>query len=241
MLRDAKMNKKGIFMPTLALATMFLLTYAFFVFIVKDPSLSYYLNLGNNQISLTTAFKDAEAQLFYNELAVKYSLYRAQEEFSNNGGVNVICNGRWIFNDEKCNPDLEENFKLILKERLKEYNLELSELKIEDNKIKVKLNNLNYYYNFANFKYKYDVKQEFNYDSAVNFNKLNKIKNELNNCLKTGSKINACANENNVKIGNIIYFAIENNKNILISSSKEFKKIEVKFNADENSLGAVKF
>ena len=235
------MNKKGIFMPTLALATMFLLTYAFFVFIIKDPSLSYYLNLGNNQVTLISTFKDAESQLFYNELAVKYSLYKTQEEFAGNGGVKSGCNTRWILNDESCNPALKENFEVILREKLKEYGLELLELKIEDNKAKIKLNDLTYSTNLANFQYKYSVKQILSYDLAIDFNKLDKIKAELNDCLKKAGKISTCASEKYDKIGNIIYFTIENNKNILSSASKGFKRLEVKFNVDENSLGVTKF
>ena len=231
-MKGANMNKKGIFMPILAIATLFLLTYATYIYIVKDPGINKAYTIGDNQIALSNAYKDSENDLFYNEQAVKYAIMQASEEFSNNGGVNSNCKGRWIFEDQNCNPNLEGNFKEILKDKLKIYNLELENLGINNNILNIKLKDKIYHNNLKNFEFNYTVKQEFKQDSTINFNKLNKIKEELDKCDRTIETIK-CTQEKSTLSGNLISFSIENNKNTYsLTPTPGFKKIEFKFKID---------
>ncbi len=228
------MNKKAIFMPTLAIATLFLLIYAFYVFIVKDPTTEYYGLVGSNQIAITNAYKDAENDLFYAEQAVKYSIDKTSEEFSNNGGVNQECNSQWVFDDQKCNPDLENNFNAILKKNLINYGLDLEQSKIENNIIQVKLKDKIYSNNLTNLEFKYKVKQEFKEEIALDFSNLLNIKNNLYSCT-IKNKPDTCLN-NFITKGSIIYFTIENHKNIFtLSQNPGFKKLEFKFNIDNEN------
>jgi len=227
------MNKKAIFMPTLAIATLFLLTYATYVFIVKDPGINKVYTIGDNQIALSNAYKDSENDLFYNEQAVKYAIMHASEEFSNNGGVKAGCNGEWKFDDKNCNPNLEENFKEILKNKLKTYNLELETFGISNNMVDIKLKDKIYYNNLKNFEFNYTVKQEFEQGSIINFDKLNQLKEELNKCNKKIETIK-CTQEKPTLNGNTIFFTIENNKNTYsLAPAPGFKKIEFKFGIDK--------
>lgn len=237
------MNKKAIFMPTLAIATLFLLTYATYVFIVKDPGINKAYTIGDNQIALSNSYKDSENDLFYNEQAVKYAIMQASEEFSNNGGVKLNCNMKWIFEDKNCNPDLEENFKEILKNNLKKYNLELENLEINNNILDVRLKDKIYHNKLKNFEFNYTVKHEFKQDSIINFDKLNKIREELDKCDKT-IETTKCTQEKSTLNGNTIFFTIENNKNTYsLTPTPGFKKIEFKFGMDKinRKTGSVKF
>lgn len=226
------MNKKAIFMPTLAIATLFLLTYATYVFIVKDPGINKVYTIGDNQIALSNAYKDSENDLFYNEQSLKYAIMQASKEFSNNGGVKLNCNMKWIFGDQNCNPDLEENFKEILKNNFKKYNLELDNLEINNNILDVKLKDRIYSNKLKNFEFNYTIKHEFKQDSIINFNKLNKIKDELDKCDKA-IETNKCTQEKSTLNGNTIFFTIENNKNTYsLAPAPGFKKIEFKFKID---------
>ena len=109
------MNKKAaLFMPTLAIATLFLLTYSFYVFIIKDPGTHYYSSIGDNQVSLSNTYSNVEKDLLYTEQVVKYSLNKATEKFLEHGGIKEECIKTWVFNDPTCNPALEENFKMYL-------------------------------------------------------------------------------------------------------------------------------
>lgn len=237
------MNKKAIFMPTLALATIFLLTYAFFVFIVKDNGLNNQSTLGNNQVALTDAYKEAENNLFYNQEVIKYSVDQATEEFSNNGGVKFSCNEKWLFGDVNCDPKLEENFKIILKEKLTNHNLELQDFSINNNIANIKLKDKIYNETLKNFEFKYTVKQEFKQELPIDFDKLNKIKDGLLKCTASNNKISTCTQEKYQKIeNNLIYFTIENNKNILsLTPSSGFKKLDFKFEIDNNNPEKNKF
>ena len=230
------MNKKAIFIPTLALATLFLLTSAYLILIVNQSDLKDFNRIGDNQIALTNAYKQAENDLFYNEQAIKYALQQASKEFADAGGVKASCDGRWIFEDENCNPDLEKNFESLLKEKLQKYNLELQEFKIENDKVNVKLKDKVYSNKMKNFEYTYTVKQEFNQESFLNFAELINIREELLKCVISDIKISSCTKENFNKIQDNIYFTIENNKNVYtLTPAPGFKKLELKFNINEQT------
>ncbi len=230
------MNKKAIFMPTLAIAILFIVTYIVYTLCLGQGH-SYEATLGGNQIALTNTYKEAENDLMYTEQAIKYILSKTTEKFSNEGGVKASCNGQWILEDDNCDPKLEKNFEEVLKGKLKAYNLELQEFNINNNIIMLKLKDKIYNNSLSNFEYSYKVKQEFKQESLIDFARLNKIKNDIDACTKSSSPIGLreCVKEKSEKSGDIIYFTIENNKNIFSLSTKEFKKIDFKFNINENS------
>jgi len=220
------MNKRGVFWPTLAIATIFLLTYA----LIRIPNLDYSSRLGNNQIALSNAYKDAENDLFYSEQAIKYSLNNASEEFINNGGVDPSCNRIWKFEDANCNPDLKNNFEKLFEEKLKNYGLDPQDIDINNNMIIIKLKDKSYARDLRNFEFNYIVKQEFKQESLIDFNKILKLRNEWDSC--TRSTAIECP-QSLSKSGDIIYFTIENNKNIFSLSTNGFKKIDFKFGISE--------
>ena len=232
------MNKKAVFMPVFAL--IILAVSAYLIYISVNQESTHEIIIGQNQIALTNAYKQAENDLFYNEQAIKYSLQQVSEEFANNGGVKATCNGRWIFEDTDCNPDLEKNFESLLREKLQNYNLELQEFKIENDKLNIKLKDKVYSSKIKNFEYNYNVKQEFKQELSLNFTKLIKIREELLKCvidgLKNDVKISSCTKENFNKIQDNIYFTIENNKNVYsLTPAPGFKKLEFKFNINEQT------
>ena len=228
-------------MPTLAIAILFILTYAFYVFVVKDPELNYEANIGQNVIELVNSYKKSENDLFYNEQAIKYSLIKATEKFANNGGVKEECNKIWILDSMNCNPSLEDNFKEILKQELTNYNLELQEFSINDNVVSVKLPDTTYSSKKRNFEFKYAVKQEFKYGSLIDFEKINALKQGIENC-SGDKKVSECLEGGSLEGSNTIYFTIENNKNTFtLSPLPEFKKISFKFGINNENRGEVKF
>ena len=228
-------------MPTLAIAILFILTYAFYVFVVKDPELNYEANIGQNVIELVNSYKKSENDLFYNEQAIEYSLIKATEKFANNGGVKEECNKIWILDSMNCNPSLEDNFKEILKQELTNYNLELQEFSINDNVVSVKLPDTTYSSKKRNFEFKYAVKQEFKYGSLIDFEKINALKQGIESC-SGDKKVNECVEGGSLEGSNTIYFTIENNKNTFtLSPLPEFKKISFKFGINNENRGEVKF
>lgn len=228
-------------MPTLAIAILFILTYAFYVFVVKDPELNYEANIGQNVIELVDSYKKSENDLFYNEQAIKYSLIKATEKFANNGGVKEECNKVWVLNSINCSPNLEDNFEEILKQELTNYNLELQEFSMNDNIINIELSDNTYSSKKRNFEFRYTVKHEFKYDSLIDFGKINALKNSIESC-PVDKRINQCLLEGSLEGSNTIYFTIENNKNTFtLSPLPEFKKINFKFGINNENRGEVKF
>ena len=239
MWKDVNMNKKGIFMSALAISIFIVLVYATYSFIVKGLNQSNEVLIGKNQIALTSAYKNSENDLFYVEKAVKLALYKTIDEFSNNGGVKINCNKVWKFQDKDCNPDLELNFKDLLKNNLNKYDLELNNLKIDNNNLYVKLNDKTYNETLTYFEFNYTVKREFKYDLLINMTKLNLVKDKLERCAKTQNNLSNCdINEKSTKTGDIIFFSIENNKKIYsLTPTPGFKNTKFKFGINEKDTG----
>ena len=230
------MNKKAaLFMPTLAIATLFLLTYSFYVFIIKDPGTHYYSTIGDNQISLSNTYSNAEKDLLYTEQVIKYSLNKATEKFLEHGGVKEECIRTWVFNDPTCNPNLEENFKEYLTKELLVYNKELQEFEFKGSLIRVRLKDINYHDKLNDFEYNYLVKHEFMLELPLELEKINKVKDDIKKCVEDKVKLEDCeTTSDEEKKGNLVYFTIENNKNVFsFTPTPGFRKMSITFTIDD--------
>ncbi len=235
------MNKKAVFMTTFALVVLFVMAYAGYVFIARNPDIDQSLKLGENQIAISNAYKNAENDLFYNSQAVKFSINKASEIFSINGGVDASCNKNWKLGTSKCNPDLEKNFENILKKELKYYDLDLINLSFDQKNIKVILKNKFYETKNKGFEFNYTVEQIFKQETPIDFYRLINLRNEFINCDRT-KKSSTCTKENSILKANLIYFTIENHKSIIsLSPVLGFKELKFEFNIGEDNRGEVTF
>ncbi|MEK6835842.1 MAG: hypothetical protein AABX55_02355 [Nanoarchaeota archaeon] len=230
------MNKKGdIFMPTFAIITLIILSYALFALVIKagEDKTTF---IGQSQAELLKTYQKAEQDLFYLENLVKYKTHETINEFSKNGGLKQECNARWKFNSN-CEPDFENNFIELFKNKFENSGYDIKEIKIQDNNLILKFN-LDYSKKFKNFNIDYNLQPEFKQEIALDFTKLNDLKNEIIKCINAQKDLTTCTNEKTSVSGDIIFYTIENNKNILILTDKlEFKKIDFKFEIDQKDTG----
>lgn len=125
-----KMNKKGIFVPTLVVVTLVILIYAYVVLTTKGLDLpSPSKVIGEVQLKMVEQYQRGEEILLYVDQAAKHSGYKAADDLGENGGFynNFPCDRIkeytiWQLSGE-CNPveNLEDNFKNYFNKNLNVY------------------------------------------------------------------------------------------------------------------------
>ena len=231
------MNKKAIFMPLLSFFVLSILIYSYYELVVKEHP-DQYKDIGINQAEIIKAYNKGMEYEFNAENAVNYASYIAINNFSKNGGVQANCGGKWKFNSN-CEPDLEKNFIEIFNSALTNYSYTAKDIKIENNTIIIILD-FNYKKESKNFKLEYNLPITIKQDLAIDFNKLNLLKERIKDCARKGEDLNICSNEKNKVQGDIVTFTIENNKNIVIYTDKlETKKSDFVFKIDTQDTGFI--
>ena len=141
------LNKKGLFLPVLAILTISLLLFALFMTVTNKnkPRTEY---IGEIQGKVIETYQNAEKNLLYSDLVAKKAI-----------------NNTIIFFEKGVSKDFEKNFSLATKEFIKQYGINITyNLLFEDNSIigiaqnKSVLNKTA----FNNNELKYSIGYEFN-------------------------------------------------------------------------------
>jgi len=138
------MNRKGIFMPVLAILTVTLFVYMIFAL---NGNGERHIFVGESIPVLFNSYQDAEVDYFNHENIARYSLEKAKTNtFSSS------CLSNW---EEKCrnNELLVENLKI----EIKKYS-EFENVILEGNITTVVFNERKYSATFQNGNYSYSLK-----------------------------------------------------------------------------------
>lgn len=234
------LNKKaaGFFMVILLVFVIFVISYGVKVFLVDKNKIDIVKEIGDPQTILMETYQNAELDLFNLDQSVKYATYNAIEKFSNNGGLDENCNGQWKFNTN-CEPNLEEDFLRLFNEKLKGYGYSNVQLvKIEDEVLSGNLDDFIYEEKVENFSFTYTVPTNFSQELAINLPIIEKLKQDLENCLRNKQDLEKCVDEDFEKNGRIIKFNIESDKKIMVFTDKiEFKKPIFRFELNLEDTG----
>ena len=233
------MNKKAvIFMPVFSIFVLVILTYAYYETVVKGSD-DLSSKIGENQAEIINAYNKGQEYMLNAEYAIKYSSYRAIDDFIKYSGVDKNCNSIWKFNSD-CNPDLKINFINLFNQELSKYNYKTKEVKIEDNNLIVTFEDFNYNKDSENFKVEYSLPVTVKQELSLDIEKLAAIKDSLKQCAQDGKDLNTCMNEKNEVQGNLQTFTIKNDKEIVIYTDKpEIKKQDFIFKIDTKDTGII--
>jgi len=235
------MNKKGIFMPFLVIFILFILGYSYYTIVIQDSEDKLFV-IGVNQGEILKSYEEGEKYYLNLKQATKYSLDKSVNNFTKYSGVKEICNGKWIFYDENCNPSLENNFIILFKEELSNYGYKDNDISIENNFLIIK-DNFVYKNEKKNFKLEYNSPFAVNEGLKLNVTKLNNLKNEIDNCVsstKEKKDVNGCISGyyKHEQNGNVIKFTVPIEKEIKLYTDKlEKKKLDFVFYIDLDNTG----
>jgi hypothetical protein len=238
------MNKKAIFTPILSFFILIILGSAYYVIVIKNSD-DKSVVLGINQVEILKSYNTGEKYYTNLEQITKYSLDKTINNFTKYSGVKELCKNNWVF-DEECNPNLENNFVDLFKEELDYYGYKNEEVSIENNFLIIK-SNFNYKYENKGFKFEYNLPSVVKRELKIDFNKLNKLKEEIKRCLINSDekdKVNNCISNDydHKQNGNIITFKIPIEKKIILYENKiETKKLDFTFNIDLDNNGIVNY
>lgn len=227
------MNKKGIFLAVFAILVFIGFIFGYSMIMANKNTILREFNIGSNEFELINAYYQAEQDLFNLDQKVKYSSFKAIKEFSENGAVDKTCNKRWKFND-KCEPNLKDNFLVIFKEKMKEYNMDVKNVRIENNFIIGDIGKLEYIKNLNRMNFTYKTDGRFNESLKIDFKKLDELKEKIKTCIQDGKKLDSCADGK--KNGDIFEFKADIGK---IFYGSKFEDITLAFEIDSEDSGVV--
>lgn len=187
------MNKRGIFLPFLAIITIIVLLFAYYSLVLYSDRPSG--ELGTNQYMLYDYYGKAERYLFYIDVSAKYSIEKSIEDLNQNGGFSE--EDTW---KNGYSPDVKKEFKKSFNKYFNEYmELNLNGKSAEQRKTFYKQNKDNYDLVFENnilfgkskrkitfalSDFSYSINSNFKQKLDYDFTRYDLIKKEIEDLLR---------------------------------------------------------
>ena len=204
------MKKGQIFMPLITIGLLVLMSTYIFLVYTHQKNTQEFFSIGKLQSQLIKNYFESEKVYFYYEKLLEYNEYKAIKEFSKEGGIPKNCKKRWKFKSD-CEPNLKENFKEILGEKLEN---KYKELNI-NSEIEVYFTDFLFPTESNVAEVKYEGKILIKKQPLINFEELEKLKLCIEQNIKEIAKCNSDSNDKSVykfkkKIADILNENLEN-------------------------------
>ncbi len=229
------MNKKAKwgFLHFLLFTVFIVMVYIAYLTFFQDSELNEFRSsIGENEILLTNLYQNYQEDMLKKEIITQYSLDQTDKQFLENNAVKESCKGTWKFNSD-CEPDFESYYAELLKNKLKDYNINTNNIEIKNNRVIINFNNLEYKNNtrIINATYKNEAVIT---RKTLDFEQLNSIKEQLRSCILQ-NKLDSCfADKKENK--NIIAFNFNKIKRTVVINNK-VETLYFNFKIDKDNAG----